>query len=661
MKTVTTLRSLGAFLAVLMLLIGSTMTAQDTNFRQRALRWGGSLGFNFNEASLGFQNLHEPFPNFDKPNTDNEKVNGNGTGIYAGVLVEYLSKSWWGVQIRASYDMRDATVTDIFATPQTEFITRMAYLTFEPALRIDQHLVPNLSFTAGPVIAANLTGTYDFKADANGPVTNLDIGVPDRSVVSLGASFGTAYDIEISRGQNTSVFLSPFFDYSWIAAQRKAVVDATQNSVQDIWSTQTFRVGLRVSWELRKPLDQNTYVAPYVAPAKPAAAPPPSENRFYAILPDGNTIMHKSVEGYFPVHPYVFFDKGSQEIPSRYTKLSKTDAGNFTTDDLGNFTKGENTEKQTNINQLMKVYYNVLNIYGDRMRKSPNTLVTLRSSDPEDREAQIAANRVKSYLVDNFGIAANRITIDVDEPRSPSGSELTNPDYINMINDENRRVKMVFTNADMYKAVPYTITDESPFENDMIFNIETKVRFKSWRVSITGENRTMEAGPFRGRTAAIDLTTIMGDLKEGEFRAAVSFSLQDGREVTEYLDFKMYHGDLVSNARRYLMVFDYNQSDAVRVYENRLRKEIVPGMESGNTVYVHGHTDIIGDEEGNQTLSQARADEAKTIIVDELGRTSKDVKVVAIGIGQQQMQYTFDNRLPEGRMYNRNVFVEVVR
>src|SRR5690606_29075977 len=152
----------------------------------------------------------------------------------------------------------------------------------------------------------------------------------------------------------------------------------------------------------------------------------------------GNTIMHKTVEGYFPVHPYIFFDKGSQEIPSRYTKLTRSEAGIFSTDNLGDFTTGDYTEKQTNINQLMKVYYNVLNIFGDRMRKSPNTSVTLRSSDPEDREAQIAANRVKSYLVDNFGIAANRISIEIDEPWSPSGSYLSDPDYINMINDENR-------------------------------------------------------------------------------------------------------------------------------------------------------------------------------------------------------------------------------
>ncbi len=309
----------------------------------------------------------------------------------------------------------------------------------------------------------------------------------------------------------------------------------------------------------------------------------------------------------------------------------------------------------------MKVYSNVLNIYGDRMRKSPNTRVTLLSSDPQDREAQIAANRVKSYLVNTFGIAASRITIDVEEPRKPSGSELTDPAFLGMIDDENRRVHLLFSNPEMYKAIPYSITDESPFENDMIITIEPKVQYKSWKLSINGENRSLNAGPYRARSASVDLSPLMQGLREGKFKASVMITLQNGTEVTETLDFKIFKGEETANAARYLMVFDYNQSDAVRAYEIPLRKEIVPGMVTGNTVIIHGHTDVIGNEEGNQTLSQARADEVKTIVEDELRRTNKTVKVVAIGIGQQQMQYTFNNRFPEGRMYNRNVFVEVVK
>jgi hypothetical protein len=43
-----------------------------------------------------------------------------------------------------------------------------------------------------------------------------------------------------------------------------------------------------------------------------------------------------------------------------------------------------------------------------------------------------------------------------------------------------------------------------------------------------------------------------------------------------------------------------------------------------------------------------------------LKKENKNVNVKAIGLGQNKTQYTFDNRYPEGRLYNRNVFVEVI-
>ena len=110
-----------------------------------------------------------------------------------------------------------------------------------------------------------------------------------------------------------------------------------------------------------------------------------------------------------------------------------------------------------------------------------------------------------------------------------------------------------------------------------------------------------------------------------------------------------------------IMIFDYNKSDPVMVYETKIRKEITPGMEVGNTVIVHGHTDIIGNEKGNLKLSQERSDQAKMIVDKELGKENKVIDVQSIGIGQTKVQYTCSNLNPEGRMYNRNVFVEIIK
>ncbi|MGA2297819.1 MAG: hypothetical protein ABSG15_09765, partial [FCB group bacterium] len=143
-----------AFLVVLALV--STTNAQDTKFRDQAWRYGLNLGLNYNSASLGWQYLlddalYQPRKtvDFNKPSgSTKDNGNGKGYGFYGGIFLEYLSESWWGIQIRASYDLRNALVKDTYAKDingnpiTTAFDTRMSYFSFEPAIRIDQHLIP---------------------------------------------------------------------------------------------------------------------------------------------------------------------------------------------------------------------------------------------------------------------------------------------------------------------------------------------------------------------------------------------------------------------------------------------------------------------------------------------------------------------------------------
>jgi len=219
---------------------------------------------------------------------------------------------------------------------------------------------------------------------------------------------------------------------------------------------------------------------------------------------------------------------------------------------------------------------------------------------------------------------------------------------------------MVFRNQDMYIPLPYTIKDESSIDNDMVFSIRDGVRFTSWNLTITGDNGSVQYGPFKYSKERINPAPLMRGLQKGTFNARIDLVMQNGERVTENLAFTLTKKGDSKNASRYLMLFDYNKSDAIKTYETKIRNEITPGMRVGNTVIIHGHTDIIGNEAANLTLSQERADEAKRIVDDELGKNNRSITVQAIGTGQTNMQYTFDNAQPEGRMYNRNVFVEII-
>jgi outer membrane protein OmpA-like peptidoglycan-associated protein len=75
---------------------------------------------------------------------------------------------------------------------------------------------------------------------------------------------------------------------------------------------------------------------------------------------------------------------------------------------------------------------------------------------------------------------------------------------------------------------------------------------------------------------------------------------------------------------------------------------------------IHGHTDLIGSTSGNKTLSLKRANEVKDIFDDEFKKSSKNIYTEAIGYGEAMTPATFNNDLPEGRFYNRNVIVDVI-
>ena len=61
----------------------------------------------------------------------------------------------------------------------------------------------------------------------------------------------------------------------------------------------------------------------------------------------------------------------------------------------------------------MVVYYNVLNILGDRMVKDQAATITLvGSSEKSPEDGRAMAESIRDYLVNVFGITSSRINID---------------------------------------------------------------------------------------------------------------------------------------------------------------------------------------------------------------------------------------------------------
>ena len=107
----------------------------------------------------------------------------------------------------------------------------------------------------------------------------------------------------------------------------------------------------------------------------------------FSVTSPRNIPVERRVRETFPLLNYVFFNLGSTEIPEGYVLLAKSQVKDFKEDQLEVFAPKRLSGRS---NREMAVYYNVLNILGDRLGKNPTATITLVGSSekgPEDGKA----------------------------------------------------------------------------------------------------------------------------------------------------------------------------------------------------------------------------------------------------------------------------------
>jgi len=112
---------------------------------------------------------------------------------------------------------------------------------------------------------------------------------------------------------------------------------------------------------------------------------------------------------------------------------------------------------------------------------------------------------------------------------------------------------------------------------------------------------------------------------------------------------------------RYSILFNFDQSKSIASYQNFLTDIVTPLVSANGMVIIHGHTDIIGDEAYNHTLSQERATAAQQVIEQALAKAgTKGVKFQSYGFGEDAGTAPFENTIPEERFYNRTVIIDII-
>ena len=223
------------------------------------------------------------------------------------------------------------------------------------------------------------------------------------------ATAGLGFDFNLSKHFSVPIE----FLFRW---QNADLLDMTKGGsmgvVNDMYSSGTIGITYKFGYSCPKVILKEPVMVPVtVVTIDPTV-------RFSVIAPR-EIPAERNVREIFPLRNYIFFDLGSKEIPDRYVLLAKDQVKDFKEDQVQLFTPKNLSGRSQ---RQMTVYYNVINILGDRLGKNPTATVRLTGASMEGQEdGKAMAESVKRYLVSIVGIEATRITTEGRvKPRIPS-------------------------------------------------------------------------------------------------------------------------------------------------------------------------------------------------------------------------------------------------
>jgi outer membrane protein OmpA-like peptidoglycan-associated protein len=387
-----------------------------------------------------------------------------------------------------------------------------------------------------------------------------------------------------------------------------------------------------------------------------------------------NIASERRVRETFPVSNYVFFDPGSTEISDRYVLITKDRVKAFSEDRLETFTPKNIPGRSA---RQMIVYYNVLNILGDRMGKNPEAVVRLTGASMEGPDDGLKmAESVKSYLVNIFGIDPSRIKTEGRiKPRIPSEQSNSTGEF-DILRGDDRRVSIWSESPSLMlefqtgpnaplRPVEVIGVQEAPLDSYISFTtVGGKEPITSWNLEMTDDNGIVQKfGPFTQEKVSIPGKNILNKKPEGNYKVVMIGQTKSGETVRQETSVHMVLWTPPKNEEmmRFSIIYEFNSTDAIKIYEKYLTEVVLPKIPYGGTVIISGYTDDIGDETHNQRLSIDRANDVRDILLKGLANADRtDVKFELYGFGEDQTYSPFENKNPEGRFYNRTVIIDII-
>jgi outer membrane protein OmpA-like peptidoglycan-associated protein len=364
-----------------------------------------------------------------------------------------------------------------------------------------------------------------------------------------------------------------------------------------------------------------------------------------------------------PLLNYVFFDTGQSDIQERYKIFaSQEETKIFSENEL----KGS-----------MEKYLHVLNILGSRLRRFPDTHLTVVGCNAnfgeEKGRADLSRSRaeaVRAYLKYIWGIDVSRMDVNVRNlPEAPSTSRNEEG------RAENQRVELYSESPEILDTTKSTYVQEICDAKAIRISPQISAGYgiKQWKIDLKGDGilvNTLANGigdlesEFTfdlkeigfgkiGLYENIMAEMIIVDEKKQVLKvngpsASVRFIKRKER-VSQKVGYKVLE-------KYALILFEYDSSE-IKGRNKVIVERIIERLKEypGAIVKIVGHTDNIGKEAYNLSLSKRRAKAVYEQMI-EAGMTPGD-NTTYEGAGPHAP--LFDNNLPEGRALNRTVTVSL--
>jgi len=349
----------------------------------------------------------------------------------------------------------------------------------------------------------------------------------------------------------------------------------------------------------------------------------------------------------FPLLPYTFFKDGDSDLAQTETNvLNEKEIADF---DLSKLKWN-----------TLDIYKDVVNIIGFRMKKNSAINISITGCNANvGTEAnnltlsEARANSIADYLINNWKISKNRITIKKQNlPNSPGKSDDDRGA------SENRRVEIASANFDLMK--PVELREITRKSNPPIIAIKpsgvAEAGEYDWSMSVAQNNKLLRNYTGKNETKQLDWAVIEEPIPQLETPIEFKLNVKDKygyeQEVVKQLQIEQLtikkKREVLKDDKiieKYaLIVFDFDQAKVNAIQKNILNS-IKPKIKPNSIVTIAGYTDVLGDEQYNFELASRRTKEVANYL--ELPNA------ILQPIGNKELLY--DNSTPQGRSYSRTV------